>query len=144
MQWIKLLYDLCVRFDYKWTEPLIHKDNDLIIFEWMYSDRRFGVYSSTKEDNCWYLKVWGPDTDRQMEEGLFKTDKVLDLYLWVNQIPIKLTLQETYDKIAPLLEKYGHLPITTEGCDCNGSVGSVEVSKYGCYLARPRSSSIKV
>lgn len=89
MQWIKHLYDLCAHFGYKWTNPLIHNHDGLVIFEWMSSNRRLNIYSSKKDDSCWYLKSWGPDTNKQMEEGLFETEKMLGLYLWVNQIQEK-------------------------------------------------------
>jgi len=49
---------------------------------------------------------------------------------------MKISLKEMYDQLTPLLEKYGHLPVIMEGCDCDGLVGAVIVFESGCYLAR--------
>jgi len=48
----------------------------------------------------------------------------------------QITLRELYDTLRPLVEQYGDFPVVSEGCDCDGDVGGVEVDGDVVFLHR--------
>lgn len=48
----------------------------------------------------------------------------------------QITLRELYDTLGHLVAQHGDCLVVSEGCDCNGEVGGVEVNGDVVYLHR--------
>ena len=67
-----------------WEEPLINRTCDEeIVLEWWNKNRKLTIYIS--ENRIEYIKVWGPDIDNEMQDGLISSDDTLrELWEWIS------------------------------------------------------------
>jgi hypothetical protein len=67
-----------------WKEPLINTTCDEeIVLEWWNKNRKLTIYIS--ENRIEYIKVWGPDIDNEMQDGLISSDNTLrELWEWIS------------------------------------------------------------
>lgn len=67
-----------------WEEPLINTTCDEeIVLEWWNKNRKLTIYIS--ENRIEYIKVWGPDIDNEMQDGLIISYETLrELWEWIS------------------------------------------------------------
>jgi len=63
-------------------DPLVNVNGSETIFEWWRGSRKVTVYFTEKSIE--FIKVWGPDIDSGMEEGMIEThEQAKELLEWL-------------------------------------------------------------
>lgn len=67
-----------------WHEPLVNISVEAeVVFEWWREHKKLTVY--ILKDTAEYIKVWGPDIDNEMQEGLAKScAELTSLWKWMS------------------------------------------------------------
>jgi hypothetical protein len=82
VDWIIKLRRIVNLKKYWWSEPLVNISDSEFIFEWWHDKKKITVYFS--EVNAEFIKVWGADIDREMEEGVAETNEQIEaLWKWL-------------------------------------------------------------
>ncbi|NDJ22298.1 hypothetical protein GS682_11775 [Nostoc sp. B(2019)] len=83
LEWLEQLRTVIISDQMWWCEPLVNLSIDSeIVFEWWYENKKLTVYifGNTAE----YIKVWGPDIDKEMEDGSATSlAELADLWKWL-------------------------------------------------------------
>lgn len=80
IEWLQQLRIVVIANKMWWCEPLVNLGIDSeIVFEWWHKNKKLAVYilGNTAE----YIKIWGPDIDNEMEDGLAASPAELT-HLW--------------------------------------------------------------
>lgn len=83
-KWLEQLRTIATENQLWWHEPLVNISVDAeVVFEWWCEHKKLTVY--ILEDTAEYIKVWGPDIDNEMQDGLAKSSAELtSLWKWMS------------------------------------------------------------
>lgn len=81
--WLEQLHAIAIENRLWWHEPLVNISIDAeVVFEWWHEHKKLTVY--ILGDTAEYIKVWGPDIDNEMQEGLAKSSaEITSLWKWI-------------------------------------------------------------
>jgi hypothetical protein len=78
--WINLLYHEVTSSGQKWLDPNITASGEgEVVFEWWQGSKKLTIYVGNQSAE--YVKVWGPDINTDMEDGLADSPDMRGL-LW--------------------------------------------------------------
>lgn len=76
------LYEGALATGLPWLQPHITSSEDgQVVFEWWRGSHKLILYVAA--DGCEYVKVWGPNINTQMKDGVLVGDQFQGLWRWL-------------------------------------------------------------
>jgi hypothetical protein len=83
---IRNLEEIVITSKFWFEQPLINSSVNLeIVCEWWHDERKLSIY--VEDTNIEFVKVWGTDIDREMEDGTIDSlENLVNLWQWMTNI----------------------------------------------------------
>lgn len=83
-EWLSTMHAYIVQSRLNWVRPHVSaSERGEIVLEWWRDNRKLSVYID--DTAATFVRVWGPDMLREMDDGVLEPSKVLDLWAWLNK-----------------------------------------------------------
>lgn len=79
---IDKIYSTSSQLNIDWIDPNVTASpHGEVVLEWWNNEKKLTIYVNEKLSE--YVKVWGPDIDEEMEDGVLSDDQTANMLIWL-------------------------------------------------------------
>ena len=79
---INQMYVTASQIGVDWSDPNVTASpHGEVVLEWWNREKKLTIYVSENQSD--YVKVWGPDIDNEMDDGILSDNQIANLLVWL-------------------------------------------------------------